>query len=59
MVNSGTWRVCKKVFDGITLIDITLYNAMIVAYLKNGLDETALDYLRKLIWEGLSPNERT
>lgn len=55
----GDVRGMQMVFDSMLSIDVALYNAMIVALLKNGLDETALVYLRKLRWEGLSPNECT
>lgn len=50
----------EMVFDGISFVDTAVYNAMSVACLKNNaLEETALDYFRRLMWEGLSPNECT
>ncbi|XXG46638.1 hypothetical protein AAC387_Pa02g1434 [Persea americana] len=52
-------KSAEMVFRSILFTDIALYNAMIVGYSQNNLDESALEFFFELKLEGFSPNECT
>ncbi|XP_019054806.1 PREDICTED: pentatricopeptide repeat-containing protein At4g39530-like [Nelumbo nucifera] len=55
----GDMESSKKIFHGITSVDLALYNSMIVGFSNNDLHETALEFFNKLTLECFSPDGRT
>ncbi|XP_058068821.1 pentatricopeptide repeat-containing protein At4g39530-like [Magnolia sinica] len=49
----------EMVFESILWVDLALYNAMIVGFSQNSLDEFALEFFKELKLEGFRPNECT
>ncbi|XP_077215201.1 pentatricopeptide repeat-containing protein At4g13650-like [Tasmannia lanceolata] len=55
----GDMESSEIVFRSILLTDLALYNAMIVGFSQNGLNELALEFFSELKLVGFNPNECT
>ncbi|XP_068665618.1 pentatricopeptide repeat-containing protein At4g13650-like isoform X2 [Aristolochia californica] len=55
----GDMESSEKVFRNIFSVDIALYNAIIVGFSQNVLDEKALQFYQELRLRGLFPNDIT
>ncbi|KAE9591387.1 putative pentatricopeptide [Lupinus albus] len=56
---TGHINLARKVFDGLTVKDVVLWNCLIGKYVRNGLVEEAVDLLQQMRLQGVEPNSST